>query len=178
MPLGRSRKIFQDHSTKCKYLQSELDSVEKPAETIHTGAWMVPTRFWTQFSSLCKYLHFVEWSQKTIQNHLSISETIQNLMLMNKLIRIHSVFVLTGLSVAVRGTKITSFGTFDTDFHVRCAVCISGYELVEGNCSRCSVGSYKDELGDESCTQCTGNRSTTATGSTAATDCRKYTVQC
>ena len=161
---GLSHKVFRDHS------MSELDRVEKPTQTIHNGAWVAQTSFF--WHNLVRFVNiYILWNGLRKPSE-TISETIQNVMLLYKLIRIHNVIFLTGLHAAV-----LSFDTFDTDFHVRFAVCISGYELVGGNCSRCSVGSYKDQFGDESCTQCTGNRSTTDTGSTSATDCRKYTVQ-
>ena len=54
---------------KCKYLQSKLDGAEKPAETIQVPVWMVSAGLWTPSSLLCKYLHFMEWSQKTFRDH-------------------------------------------------------------------------------------------------------------
>ena len=38
-------------------------------KTIHTSAWMVSAGFFTPSSWLCKYLHLVEWSEKTFRDH-------------------------------------------------------------------------------------------------------------
>ena len=46
-----------------------LDGVEKLVETIHTSTWMYSAGFSTPSSLLCKYLHFLEWSRKTLRDH-------------------------------------------------------------------------------------------------------------
>ena len=49
--------------------KSELDGVEKPAETIQVPVWMASTGFLTPSDLLCKYLHFMEWSPKPFPDH-------------------------------------------------------------------------------------------------------------
>ena len=66
MAFGLSGKVFRDHSRKCEYLQQQQ---KKTMKTIHTSAWMVSAGFSTPSSWLCKYLHLVEWSEKTFRDH-------------------------------------------------------------------------------------------------------------
>ena len=84
---GWSQKVSWEHSMKyigVKY-KIELDDVKKPAVTIHTGTWMVSTVFYIILFAFVNI--YILWNglEKPF-------ETIQNVILMHKLIHIHPVF--------------------------------------------------------------------------------------
>ena len=52
-------------------------------------------------------------------------------------------------------------------------MCDPGYEDPDGdgNCTECSVGTYKSGLGNEACDACAANKTTNATGKLDSSSC-------
>ena len=55
-------------------------------------------------------------------------------------------------------------------------MCDPGYEDPDGdgNCTECSVGTYKSGLGNEACGPCAVNKTTNSTGKTDISSCGRF----
>ena len=61
------KRFSRDHSTKCKYLQSSLYGVQKPAR----HWYIVSAGFLLHLVHFRKNFRFVEWSRKTFRDYLN-----------------------------------------------------------------------------------------------------------